>query len=319
MPSSSVSPTAFRILPAGLLVALAGSAGLVRAAEPEGLSVRDAIQLSWDTQPGTVCQVLASSDLLAWQESGMPVFGTGKKVELLLSGDPDGEGCHFYRLHTEAEPVGGLAPWKLSKQSFVLNYGPTAARYEFKEEGAGVWTAGEVVRAYSWTWQRNGNNDGLVTITWPEGMREDLKLEFTGPRLGRFQRNVYDQDELEYTSAGTFGSLAADGAPLLPAKLSGCRIALTDGATGTALELDSPNTGTRVLGGEPQPVTYSWLITGGSTVALNTNVSATNGEEYKLTFTGPRNGTFVRKTFTEGTFRDEDTGIFTLSGPPENP
>lgn len=319
MKSASVTPSALRICPAGLLLVLLGCVGLVRADDPEGFSVREAVRLSWETERGTLCQVFASTDLLAWQKSGMPVFGTGGRVELLLSGDPDGEGCQFYRLRTESEPVGGLAPWELTTQSLVLNDGAVPARYDFQENGEGVWKAGEVLRVFSWIWQRSGLNDGLVTITWGEGIREDLKLIYTGPRLGRFERNIYEEGGLEYSSAGTFGSLPADGAPLLPVALSGRCMVFTDGATGTSLELDSANTGTRVLEGEPQAVTYFWLITGSTSVTLNTSVSATHGEEYKLTFTGPQNGTFVRSTFTEGTFRDEDSGVFTLSDPPETP
>ena len=36
----------------------------------------------------------------------------------------------------------------------------------------------------------------------------------------------------------------------------------------------------------------------------------------RFTFTGPQTGTFTRQTYTEGIFRDQDSGTFCLSCPP---
>lgn len=302
-----------RFLPASML-ALAG-AGAVMAGPwaVMDLAVTNTAQIVFPSETGKVYQLLASPDLKNWPAAGEPIFGTGENIELWPPTQADAGGHQFFRIRSELEPAGGLAPWKLTGVSLLLNEGERTVKYEFGANGTGAWKAGEVTRPFAWSWLRTGLNAGKITVTWPNEAREDLKLDFTATLLGRFVRDHWAEGMLTSTDNGTFGSVPVESTPLVPTGLAGRRIVMADGAAGSTLALETGNSGSRILEGQSQPVTYSWLVTGGNIVTLTANISATHGEEYRLIFTEPRTGKFVRKTFTEGVFRDEDAGVFTLS------
>lgn len=304
-----------RILPLGILL-LTAAGGTVAAPLPAlDLAMTTTAQLVFPSEPGKVYRVLASTDLKTWPVAGEPVFGTGEEIALWTPSPPEGTGTQFFRILSETEPAGGLAPWKMPAAPILFNDGDRTGKYEFAADGAGSWKSGENTKAFTWVWLRTGMDTGKITLTWAAGGQEILKLTYTAAQLGRFERGEW-MDGMEIsTDSGTFGPVPADGAPALPATLSGRRVTLADGSVGSALTFDSANAGSRTLDGQSRAVTYSWLVTGGSTVTLTTNLSTTHGEEYRLVFNGPQSGKFVRRTFTEGVFRDEDSGSFSLSDP----
>lgn len=305
-----------RFLPVSLLFLLTAGGGMAVPLVLMDLAVTDTAQLVLPSEPGKVYQLLASTDLNTWPEAGEPVFGTGEPIELWPPAQAKPATHQFFRVRIDTEPAGGLAPWKLTDTPLLLNEGDRAVKYEFGAEGAGFWKTGEITRPFTWVWLRTGKDSGKVTVNWPDGgAHEDLKLDFDGPLLGHFTRDQWAEGLLVNSSAGTFGAVPAAGSPLMPGALAGRKIALADGATGSVLSLDTTNAGTRSLDGDSRPVTYSWLVTGGNNINLTTSISPTHGEEYQLIFKGPQTGKFIRKTFTEGVFRDEDSGVFTLSEP----
>lgn len=318
MSQSVFSLSARRVLPLGVLL-LTAAGGTVAAPLPAlDLAMANTAQLVFKSETGKVYRVLASTDLKTWPASGDPVFGTGDDIELWPPSAPEGSGSQFFRILSETEPAGGLAPWKIPATPLLFNDGDRTGKYEFGANGSGTWKSGETTKAFTWVWLRTGMDAGKITLTWAAaagGGQEILKLSYTAAQLGRFERGEW-MDGIEIsTDAGTFGPVPAAGTPTLPATLSGRKITLADGSVGSALAFDSANAGSRVLDGQSRPVTYSWLVTGGSTITLTTNLSTTHGEEYRLVFNGPQSGKFVRKTFTEGIFRDEDAGTFSLSQP----
>lgn len=318
MSCSVSSLSARRVLPLGaLLLAVAG--GTVAAPLPAlDLAMTTTAQLVFPSEAGKVYRVLASPDLKTWPVAGEPVFGTGGDIALWAPSPPEGTGAQFFRIQSETEPAGGLAPWKLPSAPILFNDGEQAGKYEFAADGTGSWKSGENTKAFTWVWLRTGMDTGKITLTWAgaAGGQEILKLSYTASQLGRFERGEWVDDLEISTDAGTFGPVPADAVPALPVTLAGRRLALADGSVGSALAFDSANAGSRTLDGQSRAVTYSWLVTGGSTVTLTTNLSTTHGEEYRLVFNGPQSGKFVRRTFTEGVFRDEDSGSFSLSDPP---
>lgn len=276
------------------------------------LTLQPAVLLSLPTEAGKVYQLQASSDLKGWEDSGSPVFGSGTPLEQAMAS----EGRQFFRLKVLTEPALGSSHWSLDGRSFQLNDGNGVVRYDFPAGSAGYRQAGPSGKSFTWTWQRLSMAGGIAELTFLDGSREFLDLQFSASQIGCFTRRIFADSQLVDTDSGSFGPVPAAATPLVPSSLDGRSIALCDQPGGSSLTFTSSNSGTRLLDGQPSPFEGNWLVTGIGTARFTATFSPTHGEDYRFTFTGPQTGRYLRQTFTEGIFRDEDEGTFCLGNPP---
>jgi len=277
------------------------------------LTVKPLAILSLPTQAGVVYQWQGSPDLQNWRNLGQPVFGTGVPVERPMNG----AGTQFCRLQVLTQPGMGTAPWQLEGLAFQLNDGVRTGRYAFATASGGTLLSGGVTKAFTWTWQRDGLTQGKAELNFTDQSREILAFSFNADMAGHFTRRTYSPARLEGSNDGSFGPVPSPvSGNLAPTSIAGRTFALDDMPTGSTLGFTTANSGTRQLEGQLKSFNGNWLVTSATTGRLILNFSATHGEEYTFTFSGPLTGRFTRHTFTEGTFRDEDDGTFCLTSPP---
>jgi hypothetical protein len=309
-------PRAFRpvwLLPA-VGLACTGQApaqGVVPSTSP-ALTRRPAVVITMPTEAGKVYQMQVSPDLKSWTGVGEPLFGTGAPLEKPMPG----VGQQFFRLQVMTEPVIGPAPWALQALALQFNEGRRVVHYDFPASGAGTRQTGGLSKSFTWTYQRTSLSDGGAVLTFPDGSRETLQLQFSAVKAGRFTRQTFLGSRLEETDDGSFGPAPKAGLPLVPPIPTGYRFAFSDQPSGGGLSLTSASGGTRLLEGQSASFNGNWLVTGSTSARLIATFSSTHGEDYRFTFTGPQTGTFTRQTFTEGIFRDQDVGTFCLTCPP---
>jgi len=308
-------PRVFRpvwLLPA---VGLAcGGQALAQMVGPPALPamiLRPAVVITMPTEAGKVYQMQISPDLKSWSGMGGPLFGTGFPFEKSMPG----ESQQFFRLQVLTEPAMGPAPWALQAVALQFNEGRRVVHYDFTASGVGTRQTGALSKTFSWTYQRAGLTEGGAVLTFPDGSRETLQLQFSAVQAGRFTRQTFIGSRLEETDDGSFGPAPQADLPLVPPIPTGFSFAFSDQPSGGNLSLTSASGGTRLLDGQSASFNGNWLVTGSTSARLITTFSSTHGEDYRFTFTGPQTGTFTRQTFTEGIFRDQDIGTFCLTCP----
>ena len=291
---------------------VAAPAQVVLPSNPPVMTLRPAVMISMPTEAGKVYQMQASPDLKSWTGTGGPIFGTGASLEQPMPS----AGQQFFRLQILTEPAMGTAPWSLQAMDLQFNEGRRVVQYHFPATGEGTRQTGTLSKTFTWTFQRTSLTDGGAVLTFPDGSRETLQLQFAGMKSGRFSRQSFIGSRLGETDDGSFGPAPQAGLPLVPLIPTGYCFAFSDQPTGGGLTLTSATGGTRLLEGQVAAFNGNWLVTGSSSARLVTTFSSTHGEDYRFTFTGPQTGTFTRQTYTEGIFRDQDSGTFCLSCPP---
>ena len=309
-------PSAFRpvwLLPAvGLACPGLAPAQVVVPPGSPAMTLRPAVVITMPTEAGKVYQMQVSPDLKAWSGMGGPLFGTGVPFEKAMPG----AGQQFFRLQVLTEPAMGSAPWALQALALQFNEGRRVVQYDFPASGEGTRQTGALSKTFTWTYQRTSLTDGGAVLTFPDGSREILQLQFSAVKAGRFTRQTFIGSRLEETDDGSFGPAPLVGLPLVPSIPTGYSFAFSDQPSGGGLSLTSASGGTRLLDGQSASFNGNWLVTGSTSARLITTFSSTHGEDYRFTFTGPQTGTFTRQTFTEGIFRDQDIGTFCLTCPP---
>ncbi len=309
-------PSAFRpvwLLPAvGLACTGLAPAQVVVPPGSPAMTLRPAVVITMPTEAGKVYQMQVSPDLKSWTDMGGPLFGTGVPFEKAMPG----AGQQFFRLQVLTEPAMGSAPWALQALALQFNEGRRVVHYDFPASGQGTRQTGALSKSFTWTYQRTGLTDGGAVLTFPDGSREILQLQFSAVKAGRFTRQTFIGSRLEETDDGSFGPAPLVGLPLVPLIPTGYCFAFSDQPSGGGISLTSASGGTRLLDGQSASFNGNWLVTGSTSARLITTFSSTHGEDYRFTFTGPQTGTFTRQTFTEGIFRDQDIGTFCLTCPP---
>lgn len=292
-----------------------------RANVPE-LSLWDAVEIRYPTEPGKIYVVQGSDDLKEWATVQGPVYGTGKTVERLVSTRLRPVNYGFYRLKVELEASGGHAPRDLTGAVFQRCAAEILEAYSFGESGKGKVKREDGVEVpFTWTWLRTGANAGEATVSREDGVREVLKLEYAAKNLGRVITEITGLVSGEvYSITGTFGPAASAGTVEPPADLTGRALVTGDAAEMERLVFSSSEAGARVLftGGDPQAAnarafSCEWKKEGENRAGLTVHLSPEHWIEYKLTFHSPLAGVFVRRVFTGGVFRDQDKGAFSLS------
>ena len=276
------------------------------------LTLRPAVEISMPTEAGRVYQMQASADLASWQNHGDPVFGTGTPVLQPVAVDSR----QFFRLQVLSTPAIGAANWSIGGTAIQLNDSIRVVRYDFQPGGLGTTADGTTSKSFTWTWLRDGPACGRVELSFPDNIRDVLKLNYVTAQVGQFSRKTYSGDRLDQTRGGVFGPAPPTPSPLVPALITGRSFAFCEQPGGNGLTITSLSAGTRLMDGSRTSFNANWLVTSSSTAHLAANFSATHGENYRFTFTGPLTGRYTRHTFTEGVFRDEDVGTFSLSTTP---
>ena len=272
------------------------------------------MELRMDGLPGAAYTVEVSTDLVTWVPAGVRRFGTGVPLVLAAAGEPAVAGGPFFRVREEVEAPGGLAPWNLSGRrlrcnvaalSGVLAFGP-AASFRFQSP------SGEAVGTFAWL--RTGEDEGRLTLTWPNGARDEVALEFAAAACGRAAvKRMAADGTCSGGGSGTFGDEAEGVESTAPAALGSSFFVLAGQGRARLLRL-LPNG--QYLENDQPAGQWTYQITGGSTAQLRLARAGGGEEELVWTMTGPMCGRCVCRDRRDGVMIGEMQARFSVTPAP---
>ena len=272
------------------------------------------MELRMNGRPGAAYTLEMSSDLVNWEPAGARRFGTGVPLVLAAAGEPARAGGPFFRVREETAPSGGLAPWSLSGRrlrcnaealSGVLEFGPAAS---FRLQSA----AGEAAGTFEWL--RTGEDAGRLTLTWPNGARDEMVLDFAAAACGRATvKRLAADGAFAGGGSGTFGEEADGAAAAAPLSLGSSFFVMAGQGRARLLRL-LPNG--QYLDDSQPAGQWTYQVTAGNAALLRLTRTGGGEEELLWTMTGPMCGRCVCRDRRDGVLTAEMQARFSVTPAP---
>jgi hypothetical protein len=161
--------------------------------------------------------------------------------------------------------------------------------------------------------------------------RNVIIFHYNTPTSGTWVRDEFRRGQLKDRDVGVFSYVTDGNNPPadtnavpteIPAAAAGLAYTFQSGEHPDRLEFTSATSGTEFGddGGDDELniFTYAYTLTSSNTASLIVTFSATKWDEYALVYTGPAQGSFVRREFKDGLLDDTDMGAFSVVILPSN-
>lgn len=326
-----------------LSLLLAGSHAL-RAQEAAALKIYTAIEIEFESEAGKSYTLQGSVNLTNWTDIGNPVLGTGRTVNRIYSTRAGASvNQASYRLHVEAGPTNGYAPWSLAGARIAMDDSTATNSVNYVDDHSGhdVYSAGE--DPFNYQYSRLSANRAQVERAYTPDRSEVLTYTYTAPGQGTWVREEFRQGELERRVLGVFRYLedstnSIPGTtqppvvihtaqpPAPPTALTGLVYYVLSGAQPDKLTFQTLTAGVEMPirttsdetenevspGGNTFSYTYQVLTTNTASLIVNFGYYGFGGDknEYDLTYTDGPSGTFVRRIYRLGALYSTDQGAF---------
>jgi hypothetical protein len=173
-------------------------------AQTNQLRISTAVEIEYQTELGKSYMLQGSVDLKSWTDVGSPVLGNGQTVSQIFSTKDANINYASYRLAISPGPTNGYAPWTLLGVQVQMDDASASnvVHYLTATNGADIYASG--TDPFTYQYLRTSASDARADRAYSPTRRDSIVYSFTGPGVGTWSREEFEQGVLKNRGIGAF-------------------------------------------------------------------------------------------------------------------